>query len=180
MLDPKTGSEMVPVYLPDGGERHLHRLWPSDWLRLYNTFRASVKATRTAELREEGATAEAIRQEMQTIDKTPLKYQDVIHFIDRRPEAQYAVVMLSIAKDHPIPPDASRSVQAENLDAIEADFARLNLPIFLWRTIAVPLAGLTFKEEPAKKNADDGPMTPPTSDALPDESGTSSPPLTTP
>lgn len=64
MIDPRTGSKLITLNLPDGTERHLKRLSPSDWLKLGNSLQSIRKGEKRLELATASAALSAASEEI--------------------------------------------------------------------------------------------------------------------
>lgn len=136
MTDPATGSTHVTLN-PSTGERHLKRLWPSDWVRLGNTLRITRKARKREELRVGEASEDVAKEELGKLDKLPVKHLDILAFVNE-PEGQYAAILLSLGKDKP----------GASADDLEADLVSLELAYSDWMGVAASLLNLQVTSDP--------------------------------
>jgi hypothetical protein len=169
MTDPDTNSGLVTVNLPNGGERHLKKLAPSDWVKLANTLRTYRKAEARAWAKAGGAKEEEVRKAVDAIDRRPVRHRDVEAYVNDL-GGQQATIILSLQKDNP--------------DAGDAEFDALGIPSREWVHIVAGLLDLeVYKVEaegtggPLASGGGEPPSTPSgTSKPTPTESGPSSSP----
>ena len=165
--DPQTGSSLVTVYYPDGGERDFRRISPLDWIQLGNLLVATRKQRCRADHQAAGADKATLDAALSDVDRRPVRYADVRDFAETA-EGSYYVLRVAVRQDAPDLTDKEA----------EAEIAKLGHPRG-WLSVAAALCGLkteVMKEgDPDSPPAGDGVTAPPPPEGpKPTSTGTSS------